>query len=77
LGYDNIVGILNGGIAAWYIKTLPIYSFNLISVHDLKIKLDKGEKIVILDVRDKRKWDKGHINGAKHIYVDYLEEKLD
>jgi hydroxyacylglutathione hydrolase len=43
----------------------------------LKIKLDKGEKIVILDVRDKRKWDKGHINGAKHIYVDYLEEKLD
>jgi hydroxyacylglutathione hydrolase len=39
--------------------------------------LDKGEKIVILDVRDKRKWDKGHINGAKHIYVGYLKDKLD
>ena len=77
LGYDNIAGILNGGIAAWYIKALQIYNFNLISVHDLKIKLDKGEKIVILDVRDKRKWDKGHINGAKHIYVGHLEEKLD
>ena len=77
LGYDNIAGILNGGIAAWYIKALPIDNFNLISVNDLKSKLDKGEKIVILDVRDKRKWDKGHINGAKHIYVGHLEEKLD
>ncbi len=43
----------------------------------MKIKLDKGEKIVILDVRDKRKWDKGHINGTKHIYVGHLEEKRD
>ena len=77
LGYDNIAGILNGGIAAWYIKALPIDNFNLISVHDLKSKLDKGEKIVILDVRDKRKWDKGHINGAKHIYVGHLKDKLD
>ncbi len=77
LGYDNIAGILNGGIAAWYIKALPIDNFNLISVHDLKSKLDKGEKIVILDVRDKRKWDKEHINGAKHIYVGHLKDKLD
>ena len=77
VGYDNIAGILNDGIAAWYIKALPIDNFNLISVHDLKSKLDKGEKIVILDVRDKRKWDKGHINGAKHIYVGYLKDKLD
>ena len=77
LGYNNTAGILNSGIAAWYIKALPIDNFNLISVHDLKSKLDKGEKIVILDVRDKKKWDKGHINGAKHIYVGHLKDKLD
>ena len=59
--------------------TLKLYRYiiNLISVHDLKSKLDKGEKIVILDVRDKKKWDKGHINGAKHIYVGHLKDKLD
>jgi hydroxyacylglutathione hydrolase len=77
LGYDNIAGILKGGIAAWYVKALQIDNFNLISVHDLKGKLENGEKMVILDVRDKRKWDKGHINGARHIYVGHLEEKLD
>ena len=76
LGYDNIAGLLNGGISAWYNKALPIDNFNLISVHDLKNKLDKGEKIVILDVRNQRKWDNGHINGAKHIYVGHLKEKL-
>jgi len=26
LDYDNIAGILNGGIATWYIKALPIYN---------------------------------------------------
>ncbi len=77
LGYDNIAGVLNGGIAAWYSKALPLDHFNLISVSDLKNKLEKGEKMVILDVRDKRKWDKGHINEAKQIYVGHLEEELD
>ena len=36
LGYNNTAGLLNSGIAAWYIKALPIDNFNLISVHDLK-----------------------------------------
>ena len=51
LGYDNVAGLLNGGIAAWYIEALPIDSFNLLSVYDLKDKLEKGEEMVILDVR--------------------------
>lgn len=77
LGYDNIEGILNGGIAAWYIEALPIDSFNLISVYNLKDKLEKGEEIAILDVRGDKEWAGGHIEGAKHIYVGHLEENLD
>jgi hydroxyacylglutathione hydrolase len=77
LGYDNIAGFLNGGIASWYIKALPIDSLNLISVHDLKEKLEKGAKMVILDVRSDKEWDVGHIEEARHIYVGRLEENLD
>jgi hydroxyacylglutathione hydrolase len=77
LGYDNIAGFLNGGIPAWYIKALPIDNLNLISVHDLKGKLDKGEEMAILDVRSKREWNKGHIDGARNIYVGHLEKHLD
>jgi hydroxyacylglutathione hydrolase len=77
LGYDNITGLLNGGIAAWYIEALPIDSFNLLSVYDLKDKLEKGEEMVILDVRGDKEWAGGHIKGARHIYVGHLEENLD
>jgi hydroxyacylglutathione hydrolase len=77
LGYDNIEGLLNGGIAAWYIEALPIDSFNLLSVYDLKDKLEKGEEMVILDVRGDKEWAGGHIKGARHIYVGHLEENLD
>lgn len=77
LGYDNIAGFLNGGIAVWYMKALPIDGLNLISVHKLKNILKNGEKIILLDVRKKKEWDEGHIEGAKNIYVGELEEKLD
>lgn len=77
LGYDNIAGFLNGGIAAWYMKALPIDGLNLISVHKLKNKLKNREEIILLDVRKKKEWDEGHIEGAKNIYVGELEEKLD
>ncbi|TGC09148.1 MBL fold metallo-hydrolase [Methanolobus halotolerans] len=77
LGYDNIAGFLNGGIGAWYIDAMPVDSFNLISVHDLRDKLVKGENLFILDVRSKEEWENGHIQGAAHIYVGHVEENLD
>jgi hydroxyacylglutathione hydrolase len=77
LGYDNIRGFLNGGIASWYMAALPIDGFDLMSVHDLKARLEKEEKIVILDVRSDVEWEAGHIEGAMHIYVGYVEANLD
>ena len=37
--------------------------------------LDKGA--VILDVRSKKEWDAGHIEGAMHVPLDNLTEKVD
>ncbi|WP_292373511.1 MBL fold metallo-hydrolase [Methanosarcina sp. UBA411] len=77
LGYDNVTGYLNGGIAAWYMKALPVDGFNFMSVHDLKNKLEKKEEMTLLDVRKKKEWDEGHIQGARHIYIGELEKNLD
>ncbi len=77
LGYDNIAGFLNGGIIAWYMKSLPVGKSDFISVHDLKNKLEENEEMILLDVRKKNEWDKGHIEGARHIYVGELEKSLD
>ncbi|RXA17617.1 MBL fold metallo-hydrolase [Methanosarcina sp. MSH10X1] len=77
LGYDNIAGFLNGGIAAWYMKALPVDGYSFVSVHDLKHKLEKQEKMTLLDVRKEKEWKEGHIQGAEHVYVGELEENLD
>jgi hydroxyacylglutathione hydrolase len=45
-------------------------------VHHLKEKLDRGEELLVLDTRGQDEWDKGHIKGALHIYVGYLESRL-
>lgn len=77
VGYDNIAGFLNGGIAAWYMKALPSDSFDFISVHDLKKKLEKGEDMQLLDIRKMKEWKEGHIDRAEHIFIGDLEKSLD
>ena len=76
LGYDNIAGYLRGGIEAWYDSGFKIEYMGLSSVHDLKQRLDSGEDVLVLDVRDDNEWKEGHIKGALHIYAGQLESRL-
>jgi len=75
-GYDRIVGYLKGGTEGWYNAGFPTESLHLLSVHELKSMIDRGEELVILDTRGQNEWDSGHIKGALHIYVGHLEERL-
>lgn len=42
---------------------------------DVKARLEKGEKLNILDVREMDEWESGHIPGAKHIPLSYLAQR--
>ena len=44
-----------------------------VSLEDLKSRLDAGEEIVVLDVREKDEWRQGHLPGAMHIPRGFLE----
>jgi predicted sulfurtransferase len=44
-----------------------------VSIHDVKKMLDTGEDIIILDVRDKEEFSKGHLPGARNISRGLLE----
>ncbi|UCE16082.1 MAG: MBL fold metallo-hydrolase [Candidatus Bathyarchaeota archaeon] len=76
LGYNEIACYLGGGIEAWYNEALPIKHISLLTVQDLKKRLDRGDDLLTLDVRRKDEWDNGHIEGALHIYVGHLEDRL-
>jgi hydroxyacylglutathione hydrolase len=75
LGYDRIQGYLKGGIEGWYNAGFPTEYLPLLSVHELKARIDRGEELTILDDREQDEWDEGHIDGAQHIYVGRLPGK--
>ena len=75
-GYDRIVGYLKGGTQGWYNAGFPINRLSLLSVHELKDRIDRGEELVVLDTRGQDEWDSGHIKGALHIHVGHLEERI-
>ena len=76
LGYDRIAGYLKEGTPGWYNAGLPIEKLTLLSVRELKVELDRHKEMLVLDVRGDDEWDSGHIDGALHVYVGHLEQRL-
>lgn len=75
LGYDNIYGYLSGGFPSWYLHAEGIETLNLWTVKELREHQFDGD-FFLLDVRKIDDWDKGYIEGAHHIYVGHVPEKL-
>ena len=44
-----------------------------VSLEDLKARIDAGEDITLVDVREKDEWRQGHIPGAVHVPRGFLE----
>ncbi|MCE5214968.1 MAG: MBL fold metallo-hydrolase [Methanobacterium sp.] len=76
LGYDNIYGYLGGGFSTWYMNAEPINKLELWSVHELYEKYD-DPAIFLLDVREMKEWEEGHIKGSIPIYLGHLKDHLD
>ena len=63
IGYDNLVGYLEGGIESWA-KEYPIETVTSINVKELRERLNEFN---LIDVRRQSEWDGGHIPNAIHI----------
>jgi len=42
---------------------------------EVQRRLERGEKLNLLDVRELHEWESGHIPGAKHIPLGFLWER--
>jgi hydroxyacylglutathione hydrolase len=62
IGYDNLVGRLEGGIDAW-VREYPVETIPGMNVKELRERLDD---VMLIDVRQRSEWDAGHIPGAIH-----------
>src|SRR5262245_36245486 len=71
VGYENVAGILKGGLEAWKSAALPVESIVQLPVAGVT---SPGRHV--LDVRRDREWDEGHVAGAKHIPLAQLPSRL-
>jgi hydroxyacylglutathione hydrolase len=76
LGYDNIQGFLRDGIESWYNAGLPVENLPLMTVHQLRARLDSEDDIFVLDVRDQAEWNSGRIAGSAHIFTGHIAGRL-
>ena len=47
------------------------------TVDDVNAKLDRGEKFLLVDVREESEWAKGHIPGAVHMGKGVIERDIE
>ena len=76
IGYDNIMGFLYGGIAAWQEMGFPIAQLWQISSARLREKLEKKNYRYFFDVRTSAEWHMGHVKEAVHLPLTELMKKL-
>ena len=62
IGYDDLVGYLEGGIEAWA-REYPVETVHTMSAPELRERLDE---VTLVDVRQRSEWDAGHIPSAFH-----------
>ena len=75
VGYERIQGYLAGGMDAWA-ASLPVSNYGVAGLEDLCRAYRSGEAKHILDVRQKREWDRGHIPESQHIFVGDLAGRI-
>jgi len=72
IGYDNLPGYLNGGMTAWLRASLPVERVPVLTMRELRRRLENGEPLVIMDVRQPHEWAAGHIPEAELVEAGAL-----
>ena len=47
------------------------------NVAEVKARLDRGEKLNLIDVREDSEWAKGHLPGARHLSKGVIERDIE
>ena len=75
VGFDNTLGFLKGGIAAWQSAGKQIDTMQTVSAKILKDALNKD--MPVFDVRKQGEYSSSHIEKARHTPLDFINDYLD
>ena len=69
IGFDSVVGALDGGMDAWKSSGRELSTFETKDVEDMAEWILSAEPMTVVDARDEHEWTAGHVPGAVHLYV--------
>ncbi|MBK9336147.1 MAG: MBL fold metallo-hydrolase [Lewinellaceae bacterium] len=75
VGYDNTIGYLEGGFAAWQASGNDIDSMESLSAEKFVNRMKAG-KATVLDVRRHSEYDAEHIIGAQNFPLDLINKNM-
>ncbi len=67
VGYENVVGYLEGGIASWKNANLPLDTMKSVNPEEFANDMNNKHHDAVLDVRRPGEWNSGHAEGAEHV----------
>jgi len=81
IGHENVRGYLQGGMPGWLDEGRPVEFSAAATVHQLRQSLDGHrpggrDGPLVLDVRQRDEYERGHVPGALHILAGDLPERL-
>jgi hydroxyacylglutathione hydrolase len=75
IGFDNVIGFLEGGINTWKNAYKELEQIERISAEEMESRL-KSRKILVVDVRRKSEFDSEHIVDALNIPLREINDHL-
>lgn len=75
VGYDNAIGFLDGGINTWIEAGREIDTIKSISPQEFE-KIFKQDSPLLIDVRKPGEYEAEHVEGVKHIALDYINDHM-
>lgn len=76
VGYDNVIGYLEGGFQTWQQAGLDTDSIPQVSAAEFADLVDNGTADHILDVRKASEYASEHIIGAENTPLDFLNDSM-
>jgi hydroxyacylglutathione hydrolase len=77
IGFDTVVGALDGGMDAWSESGRDLSTFETVDVEDMAAWILSAEPMTVVDARDEHEWAGGHVPGAVHMYVPDVPYRAD
>jgi len=76
MGFDRIAGYLDGGLHTWEVSGRTYDRIAAIHARPMVERLRSDEPVTLLDVRKPTEWEQARLQGATHIFLGDLPDRL-